>query len=63
MLVGRDAEMRTVRSLVSRTADQPAQIIQIDGPIGIGKTAFVTALLAQLDVRTHVARSEGFGTH
>jgi predicted ATPase len=63
MLVGRDAEMRTVRSLVSRSADQPAQIIQIDGPIGIGKTAFVTALLAQLDVRTHVARSEGFGTH
>lgn len=55
--------MRTVRSLLARRVDAPLQVIQIDGPIGIGKTAFITALLAQLDARTHIARSEGFGTH
>jgi DNA-binding CsgD family transcriptional regulator len=52
-----------VRSLLAPSADVPLRVIQIDGPIGIGKTAFVTSLLADLDIPSHIARSEGFGTH
>jgi predicted ATPase len=65
-LVGRAAELNTLREAMATAANGERQIIFITGEVGIGKTALVDGFCRQLggDGQTRIARGqsvEGFG--
>lgn len=65
MLAGRETELQTVRALLAQTSARTGavHVVQIDGPIGIGKTAFISTLASSLDQRVQIARGADLGAH
>lgn len=48
-LVGRDAERASMRQLVGRAASHEGQVLAVTGEAGIGKSALLRTLVAELD--------------
>ena len=55
--VGRRRELRLVQEMLKKCEHGNSSIVCVSGPAGIGKTAFVERLLADLDGRAIIARS------
>lgn len=60
MLIGREREKRRIVELLDGSAPTPGAIrlIQIDGPIGIGKSALLSSVLPSVPARTFLSHGD-----
>ena len=56
--VGRTAELQTATDRAGEVSHHRPWIIAVEGPAGVGKTAFVRAVCAALDTTFTIAKAE-----
>lgn len=60
MLAGRAQELAELTSLIGRPLERPGllRVVQVDGPMGIGKSALLSAAIADISVPVLLSRGE-----